>query len=349
MKSKAAAFWCVLSLVLATGLVVQWNYNKKQRMTLEKLQLHVEQSVSEPGTEARIQELERERNRYIGELRAAEFELNAVRMSAAAMNATNGAVAGSPPQSGEAGPGNEGAGGMGKMLSNMLKDPDMRKAMEHQQRVGMDMMYGSLFKQLKLTPEQEEKFKEMLLAQQMDNMSNASAMFDGNADRTKVAQELAEKTKAKEEQLKELLGEEKFAQYQEYNQTIGERMMLEQFARGAELSPDQNEQLLAMIREEKRNVQADFGGQQFDPTKDWQEMVNSEEVMQRFYSQQEEVNERVLQRAAELLTPEQIKKLGPVLKNQIEMQKAGMNMAKQMLKSSGGQDPGPGAPPTRQQ
>ena len=116
-------------------------------------------------------------------------------------------------------------------------------------------------------------------------MSNAGAMFDGNADRTKVAQELAEKTKAKEEELKKLLGEEKFAQYQEYNQTIGERMMLEQFARGAELSPDQNEQLLAMIREEKRNVQADFGGQQFDPTKDWQDMVNSEEVMQRFFSQ----------------------------------------------------------------
>ena len=77
-------------------------------------------------------------------------------------------------------------------------------------------------------------------------------------------------------------------------------------------------------------------------------MVNSEEVMQRFFSQQEEVNERVLQRAAELLTPEQIKKLGPVLKNQIEMQKAGMNMAKQMFNSGGAQNRGPGAPPTRQ-
>ena len=188
----------------------------------------------------------------------------------------------------------------------------------------------------------------MLLAQQMDNMSNAGAMFEANADRTKVAQELAEKNKAKEEELKKLLGEENFAQYQDYNQTIGERMMLEQFSRGADLTPDQNEQLLALIREEKGNVQADFGGQQMDPTKDWQEMINSEETLQRFFAQQEEVNKRVLQRAADLLTPEQIQKLGPVLKNQIEMQKAGMNMAKQMFNSNGAQNPGPGAPPTRQ-
>jgi hypothetical protein len=340
MKSKAAVFWLVVSLVLGVALVAQWNAGKKKQLTLEKLQMQVEKIASNKGSEARVQELEKERLKLTGELRAAEYELNTVRMSsAAAMQLTNAPQGAAIANSAE-GQGKQGGGAaMGKMLGNMLKDPEMRKAMEHQQRMGMDMIYGSLMKQLQLSPEQEKKFKDMLLAQQMENLSQAGTLFDGDAnDRAKVAQDLAAKRTENEEQIKELLGQEKFAEYQDYNQTMGERMMLDQFARSAEISPEQNAQLLAIMREEKKNVQINLGNQMTDPTQDWQAVLASEDATQKLFAQQEEVNQRVLERAGQVLTAEQLEKFAPVLKSQLEMQKAGMQMARQMF---GGDAPKP--------
>jgi hypothetical protein len=332
MKSKAAVFWFVVSLVLGGLLIVQWQGREKQQLMIEKLQLQVEKSASKPDLEARVKELEKERMKLNGDLRAAEYELNSVRLSTAAAqqgtNATAGPSAMKQPQEG----GQGGGAAMGKMLANMLKDPEMRKAMEQQQRMAMDMIYGSLVKQLQLSPEQEKKFKDMLLAQQMENVSQAGAMFDGDPEqRAKLAKELAEKRTANEEKMKELLGEEKFAQYQDYNQTIGERMMLDQFARNAEISPEQNEQLLAIMREEKKNVQINLGNPAADPTQDWQAVLGSDEATAKLFAQQEEVNNRVMERAAQVLTPEQMQKFGPVLKSQLEMQKAGLKMARQMF------------------
>lgn len=322
----------VVSLVLAVGLVVQWSDARKKKLKMEKLQLQVEKSASAGSTDSRVKELEKERMKLIGELRAAEFELNSVRMAAAAAQSTKAQAATISGSARMQGPKTEGAGAMGKMFGNMLKDPEMRKAMEQQQRMGMEMMYGSLVKRLQLTPEQEKKFKDMLLAQQMENMEQAGAMFEGTAeDRARVAQDLAEKKKKNDEQVKELLGEDNFAQYQDYNQTIGERMMLEQFGRSVEATPEQTEQLLAIMHEEKKNVQINLGNPTPDPTQDWQAVLASDEATARIFAQQQEVNARVMERAAQVLTPEQMQKFGPVLKNQLEMQQAGLKMARQMF------------------
>ena len=53
--------------------------------------------------------------------------------------------------------------------------------------------------------------------------------------------------------------------------------------------------------------------------------------MEEYFSQQELVNQRVLERAGQLLTPEQLRELEPMLKNQLQMQRAGMKMARQMF------------------
>jgi len=347
MKSKAAAVWCVLSIVLATILVVQWNDKKALRSKLEKLQLQVEKMTSGEPSEARVQQLEKERLKLMGELRAAENELNDVRVPGAAAKATNApesrvATRNASPSGAEpVAP--QGGAAMGKMLGDMLKNPEMRKAMEQQQRMAMDMIYGSLVKKLQLNPEDEKKFKDMLLAQQMENLGQAGAMFDPEADRNKVSQELATKRKEHEEKIKEVLGEEKFSQYQDYNQTIGERMMLEQFARGSDISAEQNEQILGIMREEKKNVEINLGNPT-DPNENWQAVLASDEAMQRIFSQQQEVNQRVLERAGQLLTQEQIQKLEQALKQQQAMQEASLKMARQMFSS--GDTAKPPAPPT---
>jgi hypothetical protein len=349
MRSKAAVFWFVMSMFLGIALVVQWDAGRRKQQKLEALQVQVEKTASNKDAEAKVKELEAERLKLTGELRAAEYELNTVRLaSAAGIGFTNAAAQNSPGQPGASGAqGKENpAGGMAKMLGNMMKDPEMRKAMAQQQRMGVDMIYGSLMKQLKLSPEQEEKFKDVLIEQQMEGMSQAGAMLEGSAsDRAKVAQELAAKRAEKDEEIKKLLGEEKFEEYQNYNQTLGERMMLEQFGRSAEISPEQNNQLLAIMQEEKKNVQINLGTQQADPTQDWQAVLGSDEATQRLFMQQEEVNNRVMERAAQVLTPEQLEKFGPVLKSQLDMQKAGLKMAREMFGSGAEKPSGQSLPP----
>jgi hypothetical protein len=348
MKSKAAIFWFVVSMVLGVALVVQWDAARRKQQKLEVLQIQVEKSASNQDAEAKVKELETERLKLNGELRAAEYELNTMRLaSAAGIGLTNTAAQNSQVQSGGSGAqGKENpAAGMGKMLANMMKDPEMRKAMAQQQRMGLDMIYGSLMKQLKLSPEEEEKFKDMLIAQQMENMSQAGAMFEGDAtDRAKVAQELAAKRAEKDEEIKQLLGDEKFAEFQNYNQTLGERMMIEQFGRSADISQQQSDQLMAIMQEEKKNVQMNFGAQPADPNQDWQAVLGSDEATARLFMQQEEVNNRTLERAAQILTPEQYEKFAPVLKNQLEMQKAGLKMAREMFGTGGDQSATQSAP-----
>ena len=50
---------------------------------------------------------------------------------------------------------------------------------------------------------------------------------------------------------------------------------------------------------------------------------------------QEEINRRVLERAAQVLTPEQLKSYGEFQFQQLEMQKFGMKMAQQMFGTNG--------------
>jgi hypothetical protein len=84
------------------------------------------------------------------------------------------------------------------------------------------------------------------------------------------------------------------------------------------------------MREEKKNVQINTG-QDFTKIENAQAAIGSPEMAQRLFDQQQRVNTRVLERAGEVLTPEQVQKLEPVLKSQLDMQRAGMKMAREMF------------------
>lgn len=331
MKSKMALFWFAVSAILAAFLVLQENRSMKERAEREKLQVQVEQLAQRNReAESENKQLRQERSKLQTDVLAAEGELNRVRQTSATQGAKQAELAANANRN-QSGTGNS-PGGIGNFFENMLKNPEMREAMEQQQRMGLDMIYGSLFKQLQLTPEQEKKFKEILLNQQMANMSQAGTLFqEGDSNRAEAARKLADEHKKRKQELKELLGDEKFATYQEYNQTAGERMMLDQFGRQAEITPEQSEQLLAIILDEKKNFQINQGTQPSDPSKDWQKLLVSDEMKEKFLTQQEQINARVVERAGQVLTPEQLRKFEPILKNQIEMQRAGMKMARQMF------------------
>ena len=224
-----------------------------------------------------------------------------------------------------------------KGLAQMFTDPEMKKTMKAQQAIGIRMMYGELFKQLGLSPEENEQIIDILSERQMEISSAAmKAMNAGGkpdeADQAKVT----EAQQRYDEQLKATLGDEKYQTLQNYEKTIGDRFMLQQFegqfaAAGAPLEPAQRETLLGIMQEER----AQMPPSAFDPgqrdVKAQMDALNSEGSIDKFVSAQEAMNRRVIERARQTLSNEQVIALEKSQQQMLEMMRAQMKMSRAMF------------------
>ncbi|MEP6662365.1 MAG: hypothetical protein ABJC04_01760 [Verrucomicrobiota bacterium] len=218
----------------------------------------------------------------------------------------------------------------GNFLAKMLENPEMKKMMRTQQKTMIDMMYGQLFKEMKLTPEQSEKLHDLLLDQQMVNMEKGMAIMRDGADKEEITKTFAEDKKSFENDVKDLLGDENFSQYQDYTKSLPDRMALTQLKSqfgDNPLTESQSTQLLALMKEERQRPLA--GGEAINPEK--LDMMASDEAMEKYLHQQEEINQRVLERSTQLLSPEQMGIMSTSLSNNLAMQRMGMSMAKTMF------------------
>jgi hypothetical protein len=232
--------------------------------------------------------------------------------------------------------------GMGDMLGKMMKDPAMREMMRDQQKAMINMMYGGLFKDLNLSPEEKDKFKDLLADAQMKNVEAAQGMFGGKDGPTEdTTKQIADAKKQTDVEIKALLGDDRFAQYQDYQKTMTERMQVDQLKNqmaGANmpLNDAQSAQIMHIMKDEKAASPAPISDDQTKmPKKDSFTAENLEKQM----AWMDDYNRRVLDRAAQVLTPEQLKQYQSFQEQQASMQKLGLQMAKSMFggdKSDGG-------------
>ena len=198
----------------------------------------------------------------------------------------------------------------------------MLEAMRPQQIATEKMMYGPLVKQLNLSPEQADKFYNILV----DNgIKSLTAMQSGTLS--------PEDTQSLEADLQSLLGDAGFAQYKDYtkndmaDQTLWTAMKND-FADNP-LSEAQQQQLLQAMKGARQSVNAR------NPLANASDKTASlDQVLQ----QQEQMNQNVLQQAAAFLSPDQLQTLGTSQSNMIAMQKS---MAPMMKKMFGGAPAGP--------
>jgi hypothetical protein len=189
---------------------------------------------------------------------------------------------------------------------------------------------------LNLAPEQKEKFMALLLDQQLKAIDHAGALLpDGAADKTDAVKQVQDNQKELDENLKTLLGDEKFAQYQDYKQTMTERMQLDQFKQQLEggktpLQDEQVKSLLQVMKEEKEKVPPIFPQNAAEMLPDLGKPL-TDETMDRQFEWQADLNRRVLERAGPILAPEQLKELTDFQAQQLNLQKVGMKMAREMF------------------
>jgi len=327
MKNIMSLVLAVTVLALSGVCLYQARQLQTRRVEITDLQHQVRTQAKQSETIKTSQErLNKQRlDMAIMQHRATVASSNAAAVTASAEKTTDDA---------------KGLGGFGSAMAKMFDNPDMKKIIAQQQRAMMDTMYGPLFKELGLSKEDTDRFKELLLAQQMKGVEQAGTLFGGKSDGKSKAELVAATgniVKQSQDEIKVFLGDERYNQYKDYTETLGDRLQLNQLAQQLAnsqnpITSDQQGRLISIMKEERQSLAADFanlgwsGGKSTDPS-----AVLSEEKMNQIMDLQQNLGQRVFERAQSVLQPEQLDAFGAFQTNQLAMQRLGIKMVQGMM------------------
>jgi len=252
--------------------------------------------------------------------------------------------------------------GMMQGIAKMFSTEDGKKMMRAQMKMGLKMQYGDLAKALKLDPQTADQVLALLGDRQAAlTEATFSAMKDGVLDEA-AGKEIAAKDAALktdyDAKLKAVLGDDGMTQLSGYERTLGDRMMLnmhdQQFS-ASPLDPAQRDALLQIMQNQRMQTPASpfDAGNAGDPSKAMAAM-RDDAAVEQWLAQEQDYQRRVLQAATQTLNPDQVNALQEAFKQQLEMQKFGVTMGKQMFSSPGASatitvtpsaPPAPPAPP----
>ena len=131
---------------------------------------------------------------------------------------------GSPPPVAEkpSGAGPRGMG-LGSMMENLMKDPDFMKTIAEQQAQMLKTQYAPLVKQLSLPPEQRDAFYKLLADNATNALAQGLAMLSG-ANNPGAASAAAGSQKVMQDQMRLLLGDSDYAQFQDFQSRMSMSM-----------------------------------------------------------------------------------------------------------------------------
>ena len=224
----------------------------------------------------------------------------------------------------------------------MMKNPDTKEMIKTQQKAVLNGMlekaYSPLVNQLGLTPEQAAAFKDLVVNKSLAGAAVGMSLLS-ETDPAKRSQ-LLEQTKIEKDaydlQIKQMLGDDNYQQYQTYEKSLSDRMAIGMFrdrqaAGPGVLSAEQEAQLIQVMGEEKQNFK--FTTDLSDQSKVTGDLAGNltEEKVNQYLQEQEQLQQRYLSRAQTLLSADQYASYQKFLSSQLQMQKLGLNMASQMF------------------
>lgn len=228
---------------------------------------------------------------------------------------------------------------MMRSISKMLDNLAMNKMMAASQRGALDVMYADLADKFQLDGEEREHFMELLLARQMGLVDASMKMMAGNLTKEEqdaLSADMEEKNNLMKEEMEYFLNSaDDVAEWEFYEKTMGDRMMLSQVEQSLgdsdeALSDQTYRQLLEAIDEERSGY--DFSADLADnQNMDMSPERFSPEKIEGYSNDLKALNEIIKTRAQAILTPEQLVAFIKCLDANTEMQLAQLEMAAQMF------------------
>jgi RNA polymerase sigma factor (sigma-70 family) len=203
-------------------------------------------------------------------------------------------------------------------IAKLLSDPAMKEYLHQAQLKLIKERYAPLFQELKLTPEDADKFTQLVSEQWLKVSGMASAVAPGDADQSEIRKEAADLRKDAESQLKALLGEAGYARYNQFTDQIPAQTTVKllngQLGDNA-LSVDQSARLLQIVQAEPYTLTHGIAGD-LDVA-----FFGSQEVVDGHLQQVAESNQRILDQAAGFLSAPQLAALATLQSNSFSAQK----------------------------
>ncbi len=233
-----------------------------------------------------------------------------------------------------------------KAVQDMLKSPAMRDMIKASASAVFEKNYGKIMTDLHLPPEQSAALKELIMNKQLAGADVGMSLLTADTDAAKRA-EMMQQAKAQSDtydaQIKQLLGDDKYTQFQAYEKTQAQRTVVgnfkDQLGNGpAALTSGQEQQLVDAMAQERQNYR--FTADLSDQSKVNGDLASalSEEKVDQFVQELDRLNQQYLTRAQGILSAEQLATFKKTLDGQLELQKFGLKMAGQLFApKSGGQ------------
>lgn len=268
--------------------------------------------------------------------RVADLELQVAAANAA--TAAAAAPVAPAPRSPVAAPAAPAPTNTGAALAAAMNSPAMRTMMATIQKRSLETRYGELFTQLQLTPEQRARFLEVLTEGQSGLTEAGLKLMSGNlgaAEQAALRQQIKELSESTEPKIRELLGDDaRFALYKQFNDQQPERTQLNALKANLvqsgqpPLTAEQSTALATIMYEERKTFRysPSASGDPANPM-----AIPTAEAMETRHREQEQLQNRIADRAAAILSPEQLAALRRDQARQQESLKTATDVARQML------------------
>lgn len=205
--------------------------------------------------------------------------------------------------------------GASSSLSKVTANPEARKMLRDQQKIGMSMMYAGFASQAKLTPDQSTKLNDLLADHIMANVGHVTDMLRDKPGVDQIDEIFGAQEKALQEKVHELLGEDAQAQYLDYTKNLLNTLTTEQFK--GQLTGTKEEksakaqQLSQWMKEESQAALTRAGlpeDYQLVPMLNFRNIASEQEA-EKSLKLLDEIYSNLATRSQSLLSPQELTKL----------------------------------------
>jgi RNA polymerase sigma factor (sigma-70 family) len=222
-------------------------------------------------------------------------------------------------------------------LSKVTANPEARKMLRDQQKLGMNMIYKGFAQRAKLTSEQTEKLNDLLADHIMDNVDHVTTVLRDKPTLEQLNQVFAAQDAVLQEKVGELLGQDSLAQYQDYTKGLLSTLTAEQFKSmltGTDASKDEKSKQFAQVLQEE--VQAALAAAGLPADYQTVPMLNfrniaSEQEGDRSLQLLEDIYQRASGRAGSFLSPDELAKFQEFKTTAIKNNRTALTLNRTMM------------------
>jgi hypothetical protein len=219
MTTPQKALVALIIAAAVTAAVYEVLQAAKLRRELARLQQ--EQQTQETALSNQVRELTQEITRTSNQLASVSRESSSLKKNPGEVLKLRGEVGVLRQE--------KAALGSKSPISKVTSNPESRKMLRDQQKVGMGMIYKGFAKQAKLTTEQSEQLNDLLADHIMDNVDNVTVVLRDKVGAAQMNELFVAQEAALQEKVRGLVGDDGLKEYQEYTRTLLSRLTTDQF------------------------------------------------------------------------------------------------------------------------